>query len=382
MKHKNTSHDPRDTETNGKQRESAKHSAEETDNRESGGGTPRRAKETTDRASREKHPAEATSNGANRAKRRTRRLLAVLAVVLLLDLLVPVAAFTVLFLRPAGGFSNPPVAVEIPDVTGLDETEAKSRLAALQVNREGACFTVTAEYRYDADTPRGTVLSQTPTAGSRRKVTPGIRPCPVTVVVSLGKETAAVPDLCGKTFREAETLLRSLGFVAEVRVQVAGNRAVTVAEGATASLAGTTVIAVSPPAGTETELGETVTLTVRKPSVRPAGSGTVPDLTGLTRDEAQYRLLSAGFSVGEIRELRPEGGYPAGEAVVTAQQYLAGTRMKRGTSVGFTLAARPLPVLPEIESETETEPETVGETQTEPSAPRRPGLFRWVPGTR
>ena len=368
MKHKNTAHDPRDTETNGKQRESAKHSAEETDNRESGGGTPRRTKVTLD--------------GANRAKRRTRRLLVALAVVLLLDLLVPAAAFTFLFLRPAGGFSNPPVAVEVPDVTGLDETEAKSRLAALQVNREGVCFTVTAEYRYDADTPRGTVLSQTPTAGSRRKVTPGIRPCPVTVVVSLGKETAAVPDLCGKTLREAETLLRSLGFVAEVRVQTAGNRAVTVAEGATASLAGTTVIAVSPPAGTEAELGETVTLTVRKPSVRPAGSGTVPDLTGLTRDEAQYRLLSAGFSVGEIHELRPEGGYPAGEAVVTAQQYLAGTRMKRGTSVGFTLAARPLPALPEIESETETEPETVGETQTEPSAPRRPGLFRWVPGTR
>ena len=121
------------------------------------------------------------------------------------------------------------------------------------------------------------------------------------------------------------------------------------------------------------------------PSLMPCiGPDTVvvPTVTGLTRDEAQYRLLSAGFSVGEIRELRPEGGYPAGEAVVTAQQYLAGTRMKRGTSVGFTLAARPLPALPEIESETETEPETVGETQTEPSAPRRPGLFRWVPGTR
>ncbi len=159
-----------------------------------------------------------------------------------------------------------------------------------------------------------------------------MRPCPVTLCVSLGKKTVVVPELAGKDAREAEALLLSLGFPAECRIT--GHSRVSF----TGQTPGGTVRETRiPPAGTVLAEGETVVV-ILDPPAAPEASGVIPDLRGLGEKEAGYRLLAAGFLIGQVTEVRKDGGFPGyGKAVVTGQQYVAGTLMKRGTRVGFTM---------------------------------------------
>ena len=89
--------------------------------------------------------------------------------------------------------------VGVPDVTGYTDTAAIAMLA-------DAGFGYTREYAYSSDVPEGTVISQTPEAGSNANAGDAI-----TIVVSQGVETVNVPDLKGKTESEAKKALEALG---------------------------------------------------------------------------------------------------------------------------------------------------------------------------
>ena len=262
------------------------------------------------------------------AAMRTKKLVLALALVLLFDLVLGAFCFTVLFLRPSAGFGHCAQVVVIPDASGADEAAARALFSP--TDGDGALYSLSFQYEY-ADAPRGVVLSQVPAAGVRRKAVPGMRPCPVTLCVSLGKKTVVVPELAGKDSREAEALLLSLGFPAECRIT--GHSRVSF----TGQTPGGTVRETIPPAGTALAEGETVVVILNPPAA-PEASGVIPDLRGLGEKEAGYRLLAAGFLIGQVTEVRKDGGFPGyGKAVVTGQQYVAGTLMKRGTRVGFTM---------------------------------------------
>lgn len=367
-----------------------------------------------------------------REKRFTRRLALSLTAVVFLTVLIASGAFAVLFLRPEGGFLNRPVSVTVPDVTGLDESAALARIteAGGASGNEGFAgnedfagnknfvenncfaakqrfaaakqrFAVSLEYRHDANVPRGTVISQSPVAGSRRKVTPGVRPCTLTVCISLGKESAVVPDVCGLSLREAKGQLTALGFCvetdfcaeigarsapfgvpggtgvpgsADVSGSIGGTGNISGGENALAientdemghaggifstagawDIAGTSgspnivrgdkkVLAVDPPAGTFLTVGSTVTLTVQKETRGMSGVAQIPDLAGLSREEAQAKLISCGLREGVVTAEHRSGGVLAGRYTVSAQEYVAGTFMRRGTAVGYTLSEEPSP---------------------------------------
>lgn len=263
---------------------------------------------------------------------RTRRLAIALAIVLVLDLALCVGAFWYLFLRPSFGFGHPAITLIVPDVTGLDEDEARERLRSAGV--DGADFSVSVEYTYH-DSPCGTVVSQVPAASSRRRAVASLHPCPVTLRVSLGKQTVSLPSLVGQTLREAEQTLASLGL--QVRLRLTDDMGQDTTPVETADPAAT-VLWSEPEAGSSLVVGDAVTLLLRVP--RANRSVVIPNLLGLTRSQAEARLYAAGLTIGEVTELRPDGGFPVGEAIVTRQQYLAGTRMVRGTAVGFTLENR------------------------------------------
>ena len=89
--------------------------------------------------------------------------------------------------------------VGVPDVTGYTDTAAIAMLA-------DAGFGYTREYAYSSDVPEGSVISQTPEAGSNANAGDAI-----TIVVSQGVETVNVPDLKGKTESEAKKALEALG---------------------------------------------------------------------------------------------------------------------------------------------------------------------------
>ena len=195
-----------------------------------------------------------------------------------------------------------PKTVEIPDFCGLS-VENLTREEWLDVD---------IEYRYDENTPAGVVFSQTPTAGSRRRLHEGT--CQVTVVVSLGRESILLPHMAGRDVYEVATELRNLGLVVNTVMKSSPREAGRVLES-------------EPRAGESVPKGTTVTLTVsqgeKQSTVR------VPQLVGLSRSDALIRLWLCQLNVGEVIEVPSDA--PAG--TVFRQSHAEGTVVLPGTKI-------------------------------------------------
>lgn len=127
----------------------------------------------------------------------------------------------------------------VPEVVGLSEQEARSRLTA-----EG--FTVSEAVAEPGDQPRGTVIASIPAPGQVATL-----PVSVRLRTSAGPSDVTVPDVTGRPFSEAQAMLQQVG--------LATGRAVMGAEGS--GTPGTVVRQV--PAGGETvRAGTAVRLTV------------------------------------------------------------------------------------------------------------------------
>jgi beta-lactam-binding protein with PASTA domain len=97
--------------------------------------------------------------------------------------------------------STGPAPVTVPNVVGDEEADASDTL-----EEAGVTVSVTRE---PSDTvPEGEVISQTPAAGT--EVVPGTT---VTIVVSSGPASSAVPDVVGQVLQAAEQTLQDAGFV-------------------------------------------------------------------------------------------------------------------------------------------------------------------------
>ena len=162
----------------------------------------------------------------------------------------------------------------VPSVTGLDYVDAQRRLGV-------AGFTAARGLqRYSARAPEGSVLAQSPRAG-----TPLSRGEVVTLDVSAGEQTAEVPPVIGAPEQQARALIETAGFtVGDVAVQPGGN----VAKGA--------VAASDPAPGARVPLPARVNLVVSsgRADVR------VPVLVGRPLDDARRLLAEAGLVAGDV----------------------------------------------------------------------------------
>ena len=223
-------------------------------------------------------------------------------------LLVLCALLTWLALDTYLGFTRPSaIVVEIGDYCGRRPEE----LALSDL------FDVTISYCYD-DGAIGTVVSQTPTAGSRRKLADATEKCPLHLTVSLGRERILLPDLIGQDAREAQETLRAWGLVVRVVTREGGT------EGH--------VLSTSPRAGDEVVRGETVTLTVS--GGIPVRTVRVPALEGLSRSEALVRAWMAGLRVDQVIEISADA--PVG--TVVRQSHRADTEVVEGTGITLYIA--------------------------------------------
>lgn len=205
-----------------------------------------------------------------------------------------------------------PGDVVVPDLTGLTLTQAERTLTAskLVLSRAGE--------RFDAEIPRGSVISQdppegTPVRGQRR----------VVVVTSLGAESATVPPLAGESSRTAEMQLRAAGAEPGPLTFAASP---DVPEGF--------VIATDPPADAVLPRGTRVALLVSSGPVEEAW--VMPALVGLDFASARREIEALGFAV-EV----PEGSPPAGPIVEQSPE--AGTRVVRTTPVRLVAGGRARP---------------------------------------
>lgn len=175
-------------------------------------------------------------------------------------------------------------------------------------------LTVKTEYQNHNTAPAGTVIAQSPSAGSQRKLSAQNPTVTLTLTVSAGREYARVPNVVGMTAGDAERLLRESGF----RVKM---------EKKESAYAQGTVYEMSPSSGENLPCGETVTLTVSAGT--PEKIVKVPDLVGLTRAQAITELWLSGLAVENVVE--EESDLPTG--TVIRQSHQAGTLVRASTAV-------------------------------------------------
>jgi hypothetical protein len=133
-----------------------------------------------------------------------------------------------------------------------------------------------------------------------------------------------VPKATGKTQEEAERLLNAAGFEVAVEEEENSERD-----------AGT-VLSQSPEEGAEVERGSRGTITV----ARAPATGVVPDLAGMSPEEAERALSENGLKLG-AQGRASSSSVPAG--LIMEQDVRARAEVSRGTVVGVTVSSGPAP---------------------------------------
>lgn len=189
--------------------------------------------------------------------------------------------------------------VLVPDLVGVDRATAEGLL-----QKQGLALDLVAE-RHDPRVPAGSVLAQEPGPGSSLKVDRKVK-----VVVSLGEEGAAVPEVRGNAARMAQITLQQQGY------RVSGP-VYAYAPGTDENM----VVAQDPLPGEfgarEGQVGLLISRGRRPPVY------VMPDFTGRTQSEAERLLAKAGLraaptrrerspgvTAGTVLRQRPEAGYP------------------------------------------------------------------------
>ncbi|MFE9064148.1 Stk1 family PASTA domain-containing Ser/Thr kinase [Streptomyces violaceusniger] len=164
--------------------------------------------------------------------------------------------------------SQGPPRAEVPNVVGMPLAEAKRKIAdqGLTIGK--------VIRRFSSETAQDSVLSTSPVSGSVRRPE-----TPVSIVVSKG-QPVDIPDVVGDSVDEARSELEDAGF----KVKIAERQVFSEEDKGS--------VAEQSPSG-EGAKGDTVTLTVSK-GVQMIE---VPDVTGMTADDAKAQLEDAGFKV-------------------------------------------------------------------------------------
>jgi eukaryotic-like serine/threonine-protein kinase len=200
----------------------------------------------------------------------------------------------------------------VPGVVGKPSAEAEKILVDADLK-----FLWSKEGRYSSQVPAGHVLFQRPAAG--RTVKDGRT---VVLTVSKGLREAELPDLRGKSLRQAEISLNRLGL-----------RQGKVIEGAHASIPRGVVIRTEPAAGSPVRMGENVNIVVS--SGKSGGKEMLPNLADQSMDKAFQVLDSLEFQVGEVTRKPGTGKLPN---TVLEQSPRSGEYLAPGSKVDLTVA--------------------------------------------
>lgn len=199
--------------------------------------------------------------------------------------------------------------VTVPDVTGMTAEQAETRLAS--VGLESGSVTATES----AEVAQGTVVGQNPAAGERVR-----RGSEVGLIVVGGVPDVQVPDVLGLSKAEAVAALEDAGL------------AVATTDAPSSSVDRGDVIRQTPSGGQTVPQGTTVGIVVSEGE--RVENVAVPDVTGMSRAEAEAALREAGlrFVVAE----NPNPDVPDG--TVASQLPAAGDSVAQGTTVGIEVS--------------------------------------------
>jgi len=200
----------------------------------------------------------------------------------------------------------------VPEVVGKSQAEAEKLLGEADLN-----FRWSTEGRYSSRVPPGHVLIQVPAPG--RTVKDGRT---VQLTVSKGQREVELPDLRGKSQRQAEISLNRLGLVLG-----------KVVESAHTGIPRGAVIRTEPGAGKQVRMGQSVDIVIS--GSKSGGKEMLPDLQNLSMDEAFHVLDSLGFQVGEVARKASSGKLPN---TILGQAPRSGEFLPPGSKVDLTVA--------------------------------------------
>ena len=237
-------------------------------------------------------------------------------------LVVAIAVFaigTIFVIGQAAGMfkSNPKVTdekgkaqVTVPDILGMTVEEATETL-----NKKGLGLSI-AERAYSDKYEKGEIMEQKTAANKKVDKNTEIQ-----VVVSNGEEilTVAVPDVSGQFESAAQKTLEDANLVVDSESKYDDH------------IEAGKVISTDPAAGMEVEEGTHVKMYVSMGVEKVE----VPQITGITSEEAQAALAAVGLIGGSVTEEYSEE-YDAG--YVISQGKSAGSKLEKGSAVDYVVS--------------------------------------------
>ena len=197
----------------------------------------------------------------------------------------------------------------VPPVVGLKKDDAMKKLS------DAGYEPVQYEVRFDDKSPEGMIVRQTPEGGEETK--PGRK---IYLIISGGKEMAVVPDLRGKSLRDAKMILLKSNMTI-------GNTSY----GYTDSAGNGLVFAQTPEPGSKTSASTQVNVVVSQGAL--VGRVPVPDLTKMTLAQAIDKLSNIKLQLGKVNY---QDGTP--ENAILDQYPRAGDLANEGASVDVWVA--------------------------------------------
>ena len=250
------------------------------------------------------------------------------ALLLLAALVATSLLFTVLTMH----FAIHGAEVRVPSLRGMTLDEARTQTAGLDLN-----LAVDHSY-YSTDVASGHIVSQSPPPGTVVR-----REWQVRVSQSLGPQRVIVPAVIGEEERTAMLTLRGNGLQSGVSAHLPDH-----------SQASGTVIAQDPPANAVGIEQPFVHLLVAIPDTSEVNGFVMPDLVGMSINNARAPLAKAGIELAPLRTVDnpvqsvaavlPQGTTPAPvhpliqPGSIVHQEPAAGTRIAVGDRVFLTVA--------------------------------------------
>jgi len=202
-------------------------------------------------------------------------------------------------------------AFPLPDFTDQKLNEAQIALNDLELKSE------VASQEYSPGKPAGVILQQYPQAGT--KVKPGRS---IKFVTSLGQKLIPIPNVSGKSVRQAmldlETAGLSLGEIAWAFADTIPERVVMFSY---------------PEAGREIPLGSPVNLMVNRG--RASNFTFMPKVAGLTLTDARKRIEEKALKIGIITYRTDENFLPE---TVLEQSEAEGSELDVGTEIDLVVS--------------------------------------------
>ncbi len=252
-----------------------------------------------------------------------------------------------------------PYIISVPKLEGetIDSDAVK--------NLDDRIFKTEIINQYSDTYPKGTIISQDPAGGDKRKVKPGELYCTIKLTVSSGVETVLLPDYTGMENREVDLAIRALGLIPEPRYEFS----VGIELGH--------VIRTEPKPRTEMKIGETVVYYISR-GQEDKGTVSVPNFVGMTA-AAAYQMLVGEDPANPLLTLGKvtyEQSTTVPKGVIISQSLdPEGEQVPRGTKVNFVVSSGMPEVtteLPDYELPDEDEVEKPGKND-KPDKPRGNG---------